>query len=135
MTAFTRRVNLPLILLMAILLRLVFGLYLGNTVPLNTDETSYNALGARLAAGHGFSFDRGWYPFTPPETPTAHWSFLYSLFVAAVYKVTGAQPLAARLVSAILGGILLPWMMYRLARRLYRKEPAESAQTIDAPLR
>ncbi len=128
MTSLFRRINMPLIILIAILLRLAAGVYLGNTVPLNTDETSYSALGARLSTGHGYSFDRGWYPFTPPDTPTAHWSFLYSAFVAAVYSITGPHPLAARLISAVLGGILLPWIMYRFARRLYiEEEPAQTA--------
>ncbi len=123
MTSLLRRLNLPLIILLAILLRLGIGLYLGDTVPDNTDETSYSALGARLATGHGYSFDRGWYPFTSPDTPTAHWSFLYSAFVAAVYSVTGPHPLAARLVGAVLGGILLPLTMVFFARRLYREGP------------
>ena len=84
-----------------------------------TDQRSYHALGARLVAGHGFSFADNWYPFTPAETPTAHWSFLYSLFVAGVYALSGAHPLAVRLVQAVLGGLLLPWMVYRLARTLF----------------
>jgi hypothetical protein len=64
------------------------------------------------------SFDRDWYPFTPANTPTAHWSFLYPLFIAGVYALSGIHPLAARLVQAGLGGILLPWMVYRLAQRV-----------------
>jgi hypothetical protein len=88
--------------------------------PLMTDQRSYHALGARLLEGHGYSFDRSWYPFTPPETPTAHWSFLYPLFVAAVYALFGVHPLAVRLVQAVLGGVLLPWMVYRLARTVFR---------------
>jgi len=114
-----RSYSLPAIFLLAIILRLAVGVYLGDSVPTNTDETSYSALGARLAEGYGLTFDRGWYPFTPPDTPTAHWSFLYSGFVAAIYSLTGPHPLAVRLIGAVLGGILLPWMMYRLARRLY----------------
>ena len=62
------RAILILILLVAVLLRVAVALYLGNTVdapPLLTDQRSYHALGARLIAGYGFSFDIGWYPFTP----------------------------------------------------------------------
>ncbi|MFN8597346.1 MAG: hypothetical protein U0559_14340 [Anaerolineae bacterium] len=100
--------------------------YLGNEIdapPLLTDQRSYDALGTRLIGGYGFSFDRGWYPFTPANTPTAHWSFLYSLFVAAVYTVFGPHPLAVRIVQAILGGVLLPLMVYVFARRIYRTSP------------
>jgi len=112
---------LAAILALSVVLRLAVALYLGDVVdapPLLTDQRSYHALGARLVAGHGFSFDRNWYPFTPADTPTAHWSFLYSLFVAAVYALTGPHPLAVRLIQAVLGGLLLPWMVYRLARVL-----------------
>jgi hypothetical protein len=105
---------------MAVLLRVGIAFYLGNVVdapPLLTDQRSYHALGARLVAGYGFSFERQWYPFTLADTPTAHWSFLQSLFVAAVYRFFGVQPLAARLAEAVLGGILLPLALYALARR------------------
>ena len=114
---------LLLILLVSVVLRVAVALYLGDVVdapPLLTDQRSYHALGERLVTGHGFSFATGWYPFTPPDTPTAHWSFLYSLFVAAVYGLLGTHVLYARLVQAVLGGILLPWMVYRLNRRLFQ---------------
>jgi hypothetical protein len=110
------------ILALSILLRVAVALYLGDVVDapsLLTDQRSYHALGARLITGHGFSFDKPWYPFTAAETPTAHWSFLYSLFVAGVYALFGVHPLAARLVQAVLGGALLPWAIFRLARRLF----------------
>ena len=113
---------LAAILIFSVLLRVAVAVYLGDEVDapsLLTDQRSYDALGARLIAGHGFSFDRAWYPFTPAEAPTAHWSFLYSLFVAGVYALFGVHPLAVRLIQAILGGLLLPWMIYRLARHLF----------------
>jgi hypothetical protein len=96
--------------------------YLGDIVdapPLLTDQRSYAALGERLITGHGFSFDRGWYPFTDANTPTAHWSFLYSMFVAATYALGGVHPLAVRIVQAILGGLMLPVMVYLFTRRLF----------------
>lgn len=111
---------LGLILAASVLLRLGVALYLGDVVDapsLLTDQRSYHALGERLIQGYGFSFSQNWYPFTPANVPTAHWSFLYSLFVAGVYALFGVHLLAVRLVQAILGGILLPWLVYRLARR------------------
>jgi hypothetical protein len=122
-----RHLYLLAVLGLSVLLRVGVALYLGDVVdapPLLTDQRSYHMLGARLATGHGFSFPIGWYPFTPPDTPTAHWSFLYSLFVAAVYVVFGIHPLAARLSGALLGGLLLPWMVYRLTRRAFAAEEA-----------
>ncbi len=115
-----RRILLTVVVVVAVLLRVGIAVHLGNVVdapPLLTDQRSYHALGARLIAGHGFSFERQWYPFTLADAPTAHWSFLQSLFVAAVYRLFGVQPLAARLAEAVLGGILLPLALYFLARR------------------
>jgi hypothetical protein len=109
---------LLLILAISVLMRVGAALYLGDVVDapeLLTDQRSYHTLGVRLLEGHGYSFDRGWYPFTPANTPTAHWSFLYPLFIAGVYALFGVHPLAVRVVQAVLGGVLLPWMVYRLA--------------------
>jgi hypothetical protein len=113
------------ILTISVALRVGVALHLGDIVdapPLLTDQRSYDALGARLITGHGFSFDRGWYPFTAANTPTAHWSFLYSLFIAGVYAIFGPHPLAARLVQAVLGGIILPLVMYAFSRRFFSAE-------------
>ena len=125
---------LVLILLVAVLLRVTVAIWLGNEVdapPLLTDQRSYHALGVRLSTGHGFSFDRPWYPFyLPADSPTAHWSYLYSLFVAAVYSVFGPQVIAARLVQAILGGIVLLLAVYQLTRRML--ESASSTHLLTA---
>jgi hypothetical protein len=118
------------ILAVSVLLRVAVAFYLGDVVdapPLLTDQRSYDALGVRLVTGHGFSFDRGWYPFTPAETPTAHWSFLYSIFVAAVYAIFGTHPLAVRLSQAVLGGLLLPCLVYRLTRRVLPPDDVSGA--------
>jgi 4-amino-4-deoxy-L-arabinose transferase-like glycosyltransferase len=127
---------LGLILFFAVLARVAVALYLGDVVDaphMLTDQRSYHALGARLVEGHGYSFDQGWYPFTPADTPTAHWSFLYSLFVAAVYAVFGVHPLAVRLVQAVLGGVLLPLMVYRLARQIMSWAPPDPCDAEDTP--
>jgi len=109
---------LIVILLLSVLLRAGVALYLGDATPPGQDETSYSSVASRLASGHGFSFDRPWYPFAPADAPTAHWSFLYTAFAGATYAVAGVHPLAVRLAQAVLVGILLPWLTYRLARRM-----------------
>ncbi|NLE76429.1 MAG: hypothetical protein GX605_06715 [Chloroflexi bacterium] len=104
---------------LSVLLRLGAALWLGDQVAspaLLTDQVSYHTLAVRLLGGHGYSFDKGWYPFTQAEQPTAHWSFVYPLFVGAVYAVAGVHPLAVRVVQALLGGILLPLAAYRLTK-------------------
>jgi hypothetical protein len=129
------------ILVLAVLLRIAVAVYLGSEVDapaLLTDQRSYHGLGTRLVSGNGFSFGDDWYPFTPADAPTAHWSYLYSLFVAGVYALWGAQPLAVRLVQAVLGGLLLPWMVYRLAKTMFsgsilaNEEPAKTVALLTA---
>jgi 4-amino-4-deoxy-L-arabinose transferase-like glycosyltransferase len=53
---------------------------------------------------------------------------LYSLLVAGVYAITGAHPLAVRLVQAVLGGLLLPWMVYRLTRTVFTDPASDTGQ-------
>jgi hypothetical protein len=106
------------IVLVSVLLRVGVAVYLGERLPRLQDDYSYSLLASRLAAGHGYSFDEPWYPYgTPGGSPTAQWSFLYTAFLAAIYAVVGVHPVVARLVQAVLGGALLPWMVYRLAKR------------------
>lgn len=109
--------SLWLIGLFAVLLRIGVAFYYGDMTPPHMDETSYSVLAARLASGYGYTFPEGWYPFTPPDTPTSHWSFLYTAFVAGLYWLFGIHPLAARLTGAVLTGLLLPWLLFRLACR------------------
>lgn len=126
------------ILGISVLIRVAVALYLGDVVdapPLMTDQRSYHALGARLLEGYGYSFDKAWYPFTPANTPTAHWSFLYPLFTAAVYALFGVHPLAVRVVQGVLGGVLLPWLVYRLARQIVsRPSPSPPGLVSSIPL-
>jgi hypothetical protein len=109
---------LALILALSTALRLGVAFYYGDATPPGKDETSYSVLAARLAAGHGYSFPEYWYPFASSDTPTAHWSYLYTAFVAGLYAVFGVHPLAARLAGTVLTGLLLPWLLYRLACRV-----------------
>lgn len=107
------------IMLVAVLLRVGIAFYLGDTTPPAKDETSYAVLAERLATGHGYSFPVDWYPFARADAPTSHWSFLYTALVAAVFGVAGAHPVAVRVVQGLLCGLLMPWLAYRLARRIF----------------
>ena len=114
---------LLLILALAILFRVITAFLLGNTIqdlPSIADQYSYHSLALRVLDGHGFSFDTNWWPATRAGEPTAHWSYLYTLFLAAVYGMFGPNPLAARLIQAILGGLLMPFLTYRVAWRVFR---------------
>lgn len=116
----TRR--LVVVIAISILVRIAAALYLGDTtspLPGIADQVSYHNLAVRVAGGHGFSFDSPWWPATGANQPTGHWSFLYVLYLAAVYGVLGPSPLAARLIQAVAVGILQPWLTHRVATRLF----------------
>lgn len=102
------------------MLRVAAAFYLGNQVvdlPGTSDQLSYDMLARQVLAGHGFTVTTAWWPATRAGAPTAHWSYLYTLYLVAVYGLVGYYPLAARLIQAILAGFLLPWLGFRLGRR------------------
>ncbi len=124
------------VLLIAVALRVVVALLLGNAVgehmPGLADQLSYHTLAIRVTEGHGFSFATGWWPATPAGEPTAHWSFLYTLLLSAMYWVVGPQPLAVRLVQAIVVGVLHPYLSWRISRRLFGPRVALASALIAA---
>ncbi len=116
---------LILILAAAILIRIPAALYMGNHItvlPGIQDQVSYDALARGLLDGRGYSFPRNWYPFTPANTPTAHWSFIYPLYLAGVYAITGYHPLVARILQGILGGALITFLVYLIGRRVVKED-------------
>lgn len=111
---------LALILIVAVLLRMAAAFYLGDQVvdsPGTYDQISYDMLARQVLAGHGFTAPTYWWPATQAGEPTAFWSYLYTLYLVTVYGLFGYHPLVARLIQAILAGVLMPWLAYRLGRR------------------
>ena len=116
---------LLIIILIAISLRVAAAFYLGDHVgpmPGTYDQVSYDRLAQRVLDGYGFTFDKLWWPYTRAGEPTAHWSFLYVLYLAGVYGLVGYHPLAARLIQAVLVGALMPWLVYRLGSRHFGRQ-------------
>jgi 4-amino-4-deoxy-L-arabinose transferase-like glycosyltransferase len=112
---------LTLILVTAVLIRMLIAIYLGDQLtilPGIHDQVSYDALARSLLDGRGYSFPENWYPFTPAYTPTAHWSFIYPLYLAGIYAVTGYHPLVARLIQGVVGGALICFLIYLIGRRV-----------------
>jgi 4-amino-4-deoxy-L-arabinose transferase-like glycosyltransferase len=110
------------ILLLSVLLRVAVALYLGNEVvvlPGTSDQLSYHNLALRVLAGFGLTFGEPWWPLTAPNTPTAHWSYLYTAYLTLVYKIFGPNPVVARLIQAVVVGLLQPYLAYLLGRRLF----------------
>ena len=110
------------IIVISVLLRLGAAFYLGNTVeilPGTFDQISYHNLALRIIDGYGFSFGEEWWPITKANAPTAHWSFLYTLYLAFIYKIFGPTPLVARIIQAVIVGIMQPYLTYKLGNRLF----------------
>jgi hypothetical protein len=123
------------IVLISISLRVLAAFYLGDhvgPVPGTYDQVSYDRLAQRVLDGNGFTFDELWWPYTQPGEPTAHWSFLYTLYLAGVYSLVGYHPLVARLIQAVLVGALMPWLVYRLGSRHFDQRVGLVASAIMA---
>ena len=69
--------------------------------------------------GHGFTFGETWWPITQAGAPTAHWSFLYTLYLVAIYALFGPHPLAARLIQVVITGLLQPFLAYKIGKHLF----------------
>ena len=109
-------------LAVSVLMRVIAAIYLGNIVevlPGTFDQVSYHNLAMRVIAGHGFTFGEQWWPATAADAPTAHWSYLYTGYLILIYKFFGLNPLVARVIQAVIVGLLQPYLAYRLARYLF----------------
>lgn len=131
------RVNKILVLsiLIGVILRVLAAFYLGNQVvdmPGTADQISYHNLALRVLQGHGFTFGEDWWPATQANSPTAHWSFLYTGYLVLVYALFGPNPLAARLIQAVLVGILQPLLAFLIGRRVFAKWVGLAAGVITA---
>jgi len=125
-----------LILAGSVLLRVIAALLLGNQVlpmPGIFDQISYHTLSTRVLEGHGFTFATQWWPMTRAGEPTAHWSFLYTLYLASVYAVFGINPLVARIIQAIIVGLAGPWLVYRLASSTFQSRDPVHSSSDSAP--
>jgi hypothetical protein len=114
--------RLLIIIIIAVILRIGVAFVMGDGVevlPGIFDQVSYHTLATRLSGGHGFTFEQEWWPVTKAGEPTAHWSYLYTLYLTGVYALMGVHPLVARLVQAAAVGVLMPWLAYRLAQRAW----------------
>lgn len=118
----SHRKILLVILAISVALRIGAAFYLGNTVevlPGTFDQVSYHNLAQRILGGFGFTFDTFWWPATPAGEQTAHWSFLYTFYLTAVYFLFGPNPLVARLLQALIVGLLHPLLAYKLGEKIF----------------
>ena len=117
----------------SVLLRIGAAVFLGDQVvnmPGTYDQISYHNLALRVLSGNGFSFDKDWWPATVAGTPTAHWSFLYTFYLVFVYAIFGVHPLAARIMQAVIVGILHPYLAYWIGKKCFGERPGLIAAAI-----
>lgn len=118
---FSRQSTLLLVIGVAVILRIGVALLLGNEVvvlPGIYDQVSYDALARQVMAGNGFRFAQDHWPYTKAGEPTAHWSYLYTLYLAALYTISGSSPLVARILQAVSVGVLHCWLAWRIGRHI-----------------
>ncbi len=121
------------ILVVSVLLRVMVAFYMGNEVvelPGIFDQVSYHNLALRVLGGHGFTFGEMWWPITRAGEPTAHWSFPYTLYLVGIYAVFGAYPVVARILQAVIVGILHPYITYRIGERTFGRTIGLIAATV-----
>ena len=121
------RTWLVVVLVVSVLGRVIAALVLGNEVsfmPGIADQVSYHNLALRVLGGHGFTFGEAWWPATPAGEPTAHWSYLYTIYLVVVYALTGSNPIVARLIQTVAVGVLMPLLVYRLAKLVFSPKSA-----------
>lgn len=120
-----KRYALPVIILFSVLFRVAAAIYMGNEVvelPGTFDQISYHQLALRVVSGQGFTFGQDWWPLTGANQPTAHWSYLYTLFLVLVYKVIGPHPLAVRLIQSVLVGVIQPYLAFLLGNMVMNRK-------------
>ena len=133
--AISTKMILIAILFLSITLRLLSAVYQGNNVsdlPGVYDQISYDGLARRVVDGFGFSFAEGHWPATPAGEPTAHWSYLYTLYLALIYKLFGPYPLIARVIQALIAGIFQTLLIVRIGSRLFNRTVGLIAAALNA---
>lgn len=123
------------IMFLAATLRLFSAVYQGNDVsdlPGIFDQISYDRLAQRVVDGYGFSFAEGHWPATRAGEPTAHWSYLYTLYLAAIYKLFGQYPLIARVIQALIAGVFQTILIWQIGTRLFNQTVGLVAATLNA---
>ncbi|MGZ9225112.1 MAG: ArnT family glycosyltransferase [Anaerolineales bacterium] len=122
-------------MVIGVLLRLLAAIYQGNIVtdlPGIYDQISYDGLARRVVDGHGFSFGEDYWPATRAGEPTAHWSYAYTLYLAAIYKLFGFYPLIARIIQALIAGIFQTILTWRIGTRLFGRAAGLFAAALNA---
>lgn len=124
-----------IIITAAIIFRVAAAIYFGDVVadmPGTYDQISYHNLAIRILNGYGFTFGTSWWPATPANEPTAHWSYIYTFYLVGVYKVFGVHPIIARILQALIVGFLTPWLIYKIGEKVFNTQVGLIAAALSA---
>ncbi len=115
---------MPSILLIALLLRIVFSIFVvGWHAPPRGDEIDYHTIASNLAAGNGF--------VKPGGFPTASRPPVYPILLGAAYKIFGAQVGTGRFLQLILG-VLVVYLVFLVAKQYFSEKVARIAAFLTA---
>jgi 4-amino-4-deoxy-L-arabinose transferase-like glycosyltransferase len=118
-----KRTLLAALVVLSIALRALFWLEIvGPRAPLRGDEIDYHAIARSIASGDGFCAG---------GVPTAARPPLYPVLLGTIYRITGAQEAAGRVLQILLGGAIV-LLTYILARKLFSEGVALLAAALVA---
>ena len=100
--------------LLALVIRVIWVLAIDRPNPAFGDESYYLIVGQALADGEGYTFF---------GEPTVLWPPVYPSLLAGVFLVFGVEPVAAQLVNAVLGALVVP-LAYVTARSAFGRPAA-----------
>ena len=126
---------LIIIISAAVIFRVAAAIYLGDVVmnmPGTYDQISYHNLAIRVLNGHGFTFGTTWWPATLANEPTAHWSYIYTFYLVGVYRIFGVHPIVARILQALIVGILHPWLVFNIGKKVFNPRVGLIAASLTA---
>jgi 4-amino-4-deoxy-L-arabinose transferase-like glycosyltransferase len=107
---------LPGLLLLALLFRIVFSLFVvGWDAPVRGDEIDYVTLATHLAAGDGYTLEDGF--------ETARRPPVYPVFLSVFAKLTGRPVAAGRIVQWLLG-VLVVYLTFVATRKYFSERTA-----------
>ncbi|MGE5141687.1 MAG: phospholipid carrier-dependent glycosyltransferase [Rudaea sp.] len=121
--------SLPVLLALALILRVIFLLLAGVRAPLAGDESQYQQIAENLAAGRGFIQNNN--PFFPGQILYAWQAPLYPLLLGILYRLLSPDPLVGKLFGILLGVVTVA-VVYDLARRIWRPRGQTAGESVGA---
>lgn len=110
-----QRIYVLAIFLFALAIRVAYVLTLGDTIHW-PDEREYHGIAVNLINGKGYSYFRDY--GSSVLGPTAYRLPALPAVLALLYKLTGPNLLAARLLQSLMGALLIP-IAYSITRELH----------------